>query len=377
MKILHIITGLNNGGAEAVLYRLTIADRENTHQVISLMDSGIYGVRLIAAGIPIHTLDMPRGRVTFKGLFKLYQLIRTINPDVVQTWMYHPDLIGGVIARLDGKRAVVWGVRASDSHTHTKNITSNLVLWLGVRLSKNIPARIIFNSQAGAQVHNELGYLCAKSIVIPNGYTSIEFVPDSLKRERLRAEWGCQREEVLIGMVGRWDPLKDHEVLIAALNHLKGLINRGWSCVLVGPEMTDANVELVALLDRYCMANKVALCGSRDDITAVMNALDIHVLSSKSEAFPNVVAEAMACGSPCVVTDVGDAKLIVGDTGWVVPPSDPLALARALKEAIEEMGDTTKWQEKKKTCRSRILETYSLDRMVDAYNKVWIDVSNA
>lgn len=377
IRVLHIIAGLNNGGAEGVLYRITTADKENTHQVISLMDSGIYGTQLLAAGITIHTLGMPRGWMTLKGLFKLYQLIRTINPNVVQTWMYRADLIGGVVARLAGKRAVVWGVRASDAHSHTKNIASNLALWLGALLSKNIPARIIFASKAGERVHQGLGYPCTKSIVIPNGYNTAELIPDSVKRERLRTEWGCHREVVLIGMVGRWDPLKDHEVLIAALSHLKGLINQSWSCILIGPNMTDANVELVALLDRYCVANKVALGGPRSDITAVMNALDIHVLSSKSEGFPNVVAEAMACGTPCVVTDVGDAKLIVGDTGWVVSPSDALALARALKKAIGEMGDTTKWQEKKETCRSRILEGYSLDRMVDAYNKVWMDVSNA
>jgi glycosyltransferase involved in cell wall biosynthesis len=377
LKVLHVITSLGNGGAEAVLYRLTTGDDKNTHQVISLMNSGVYGTQLLDAGIPIHILDMPRGWMTLKGLFKLYQLFQTTNPDVVQTWMYHADLIGGVVARLSRKRSVVWGVRASDAHIHTKNIASSLVFWLSARLSKNIPARIIFNSKAGERVHKGVGYPSGKSIVISNGYNTNELIPDSVKRERLRAEWGFHRKEVLIGMVGRWDPLKDHEVLIAALNHLKGLINQNWSCVLIGTDMTDANAELVALLDRYCMTNKVALCGPCGDITAVMNALDIHVLSSKSEAFPNVVAEAMACGTPCVVTDVGDANLIVEDTGWVVPSSDPLALARALKEAIGEMEDTAKWQKRKETCRFRILGTYSLDRMVDGYNKVWMDVSNA
>jgi glycosyltransferase involved in cell wall biosynthesis len=374
MRILHIITGLNNGGAEAVLCRLITSDNGNIHQVISLIDSGIYGAHLIAEGIPTHTINMPSGRVTLKGLIRLYQLIRASNADVVQTWMYHADLIGGIIAKLAGKRVVVWGVRASDAHSHSSDLSSYIILWLSARFSKIVPARIIFASQAGKQIHNDMGYSCHKSVVISNGYSITEFLPDSVKREKLRADWGCSRGTVLIGMVGRWDPLKDHETLFLALSYLNGLINQNWFCILIGPNMTDANAELVALLDRYCLADRVMLCGSRRDIPAVMNALDVHVLSSKSEAFPNVVAEAMACGTPCVVTDVGDVKLIVGGTGWVVPPSDSYALAQALKEAIDEIHNTVKWQARKESCRSRILESYSLDRMVDAYNKVWTDL---
>ena len=113
MRILHIITGLGNGGAEGVLYRLVTNDKRNTHHVISMMDSGLYGERLIAKGIPVYTLNMCLGPAMIKGLFKLYQLIRTINPNVVQTWMYHADFIGGIVARLAGKRVVIWGVRAS------------------------------------------------------------------------------------------------------------------------------------------------------------------------------------------------------------------------------------------------------------------------
>lgn len=375
MKILHIITSLSNGGAEAVLYRLSTGDKKNTCQVISLMDTGFYGEQLAAAGISVHTLNMPSGRVTLRGLLKLHRLIRTIKPDVIQTWMYHADLIGGVVGRLAGNRAVVWGVRASDAHTHNNNnIALALVLWLCAKLSRKIPAGIIFASQAGARVHNEMGYLNAKSVVIPNGYNIEELRPNPQTREMLRAEWHIRSGTIMIGMVARWDPLKDHENLIAGLYHLNAMGSMDWLCALIGPDMTYENRELSELLKRYGMERKIKLCGPHSDIPAVMNAIDIHVLSSKSEAFPNVVAEAMACGTPCVVTDVGDSSVIVGETGWIVSPSDPTALACALQESIWEMSDDVKWKARRATCRSRILENYSLERIVEEYNKVWKEV---
>jgi glycosyltransferase involved in cell wall biosynthesis len=368
MRILHIITGLANGGSEGALYRLTTADRSNSHQVIALTDFGLYADRFTAAGIPVHCLAMPRGRVTIQGLRTISRLVRRIRPDVVQTWMYHADLVGGVIARLSGQRVVTWGIHASDAHQHPKGVSSKKVVWLCARLSRIVPARIIFVSQAGSLIHRQMGYRASKSRVIPNGFDTTHLAPDPEAGRRQRVAWNIAPDVKLVGMVARWDPLKDHETLIGAL---QTCADRAWTCVLIGADMNSANAELAALLHRCGVFEKVKLLGPSTDIRSVMNALDVHVLSSKSEALPSVLVEAMACATPCVATDVGDARLIMGTTGWIVPAADSGAMAHALRQALEEAGDQAAWERRKAACRARVLAHFSLEQMVEAYNIVW------
>jgi glycosyltransferase involved in cell wall biosynthesis len=135
--------------------------------------------------------------------------------------------------------------------------------------------------------------------------------------------------------------------------------------------MNVSNYELCRLVENQGVKNNVLLLGERNDIPSVMNALDIHVLCSLGEAFPNVLAEAMACGTPCVTTDVGDAAIIVGDTGWIVPPSSSKLLANAISEAITEMQNAEKWGMRRSMCRDRVALNFSLERMVDNYHNVW------
>ena len=170
-------------------------------------------------------------------------------------------------------------------------------------------------------------------------------------------------------MVARWDPLKDHANLLNAFHRL-AVERDNVRCVLVGEGMDESNSALVSLVRQHDVMGKVILAGPSDNITAVMNALDLHVLSSVGEAFPNVVAEAMACGTPCVVTNVGDAGLIVGNTGWVVPPSDPKALFQAMELALSKLSEEggAFWGA---ASRSRILQSFSLEKMVSSYEDTW------
>jgi glycosyltransferase involved in cell wall biosynthesis len=373
LRILHVIIGLNNGGAEGALYRLAAGDHRNIHEVVSMMDMGVFGRRFAELDVPVHTLDMPRGRVTFRGIRKLLRLVRQTKPDLVQTWMYHADLIGGIAAKLAGATTVVWGVRAADAHLHPEGVSSKTLVWLCARLSWIVPRSIIAVSRSGSIAHMRIGYCGRKMTVIPNGYDVAGLVPDTEQRERTRREWNIGPHVRLIGTVARWDALKDHETLVAALSRLNALVTDDWVCALVGADMVATNRRLAALLDRYGVSNKVRLIGPVDDVRGVMNALDIHVLPSKSEAFPNVLAEAMACSTPCVATDVGDAAHIVGSTGWIVPPSDPATLARAIADAFLAMTDATAWEQRRALCRARVRDEFSVQRMVDAYDTVWKD----
>lgn len=373
-KVVHIITGLNDGGAEAVLYRLCLAaEQHDRHVVISLSPAGKYSPLLEAAGVEVHHLDMPRGRLTVSGLLRLFRLLRHHRPDVVQTWMYHADLLGGVVARLAGCRRVFWNIRHSELVPGATGRSTLIVARLCAFLSRLVPHGIVACAERAREVHIGIGYDAGRFVVIPNGYDVSRYRPDIAARAALRDELGIGPETPLLGLVGRWNKQKDHPNLLAAFARV-AQEQPGIRLLLVGTGCTPDNSDLVALIEGHHLAGQVLLAGRRDDIPAVMNGLDLHILSSShGEGFPNVVAEAMACGTPCIVTDVGDAALIVGQTGWVVPPRDPEALAEAMRAALGAMQDDATWHDRKDSARRRIADNFSLSTMVERYQALWQD----
>lgn len=370
LHIVHIISGLGQGGAETVLHRLLTAPMQgDRHEVISMGTEGVFGPRLRAAGIPVHTLGMGSPQGLLKGLWRLFRLLRERKPDVVQTWMYHADLIGGVVARLAGIKAVSWGIRNSGADLHRSSRSAKAIAWLCARLSGVVPAVIVSCAQNAADRHRQWGYRADRMLVIPNGYDLSRWQPDDGARRAARQEWGVPDDAVVIGSVARWNPLKDHENLLAAFA-LSRQRNPRLRCVLIGHEMEAANRRLAALLDRYALHDSVILLGKRDDVPVLMNGLDVHVLSSRAEGFPNVVAEAMAAGIACVVTDVGDAAMMVDDTGWVAPPRNPAALSQGIDAAVAQLG-TANMAQRAARGRERVGRLFSLQAMVEAYHVVW------
>lgn len=371
MKVIHIITGLNDGGAEAVLYRLCDFDKHNEHIVISMMDEGKYGPLLKAIGIQVHCLNMPQSRVSLSGLWQLFKLLRSYKPDVVQTWMYHADLIGGVIARLAGVKNIVWGVHHTTLVKGESKRSTILIAKINALISSFIPRKIIYCAEKSRQVQESIGFNPKIGHVVPNGYNIDDFKPDLNARMAFRQEVGLADEKFLIGHVGRYHPFKDYPTLVNAVSLLTKN-NNALKVVMVGSDLTTDNTQLKQLIKDNTCSEHITLLGKRNDITAVMNGFDLFVLSSVSEAFPNVLNEAMACGTPCITTDVGDAAVIVGDTGWVVPPKDSQALANAMLDAMEEQQNNPQaWQARKQACRERIVNNFSIDKMVAEYSRVW------
>ena len=376
LRVLHIITGLGQGGAESVLFRLaTYPGADVEHVIVSLTDEGIYGERLRAAGVAVHALGMKRGRVSLGGFMALRSLIAATRPHAVQTWMYHADLIGGLAARLAGVRAIAWGIRNSGEHLERSSRSARLVLRACALLSGRIPKAIVCAAQKSAQRHADKGYDRERMVVIANGYDLSRYAPNDEARQRVRAQWGLPQDVPAIGCVARWDPLKDHANLLRAIAALvRDGRDAGLRCVLIGRGMDTANTELAALIDRLGLRDRLVLAGPSDDVPAAMNGLDLHVLSSCAEGFPNVVAEAMACGVYCVVTDVGDAAFIVGDAGVVVPPEQSEALARGIETALCEVASRGRTRAGE-AGRARVLENFDLARMVQSYIAVWRRIS--
>lgn len=366
MKILHVITDLASGGAEAALHRLISADTGNEHTVVSLRTCGLVGERLVADGVRVTALEMPRGMVTPRGCWRLYRAIRSVRPDLIQTWLYHADLLGGLVGRIAGVRPIIWSIRAPFDR-HLSSATTRAVVWLCARLSRRLPAAVVSNSSFAVAAHQAAGYRPARFVMVPNGYPLEQFQPDSAARARLDQAHGTSGL-VLLGMVARHDSHKDHDNLFAALARLPR--DTRVACLLIGLGMTTDNAALAMEIDRRGVNDTVRLLGLRKDTASIMAGLDVHVLSSAAESFPNVLAEAMACGTPCVSTDVGDARAIVGDTGWIVPPRNPEALAQAILSAVDAYS-TSEWAARKAACRTRIAENYSLEKMVASYNELW------
>ncbi len=365
-EVVHIITGLNNGGAEGAMFRLCTHPDSPPSMVISLMDEGLYGPKLRDAGVRVVCLNMPKGRVNLRGMVKMVRTLRQARPKVVQTWMYHADLLGGIAARVAGVKRVYWGIRNTAQPSAG---SARLVAKLSARLSKSIPDNIICCADAAAREHALMGYQREKMAVIGNGYDFGRLRIDHDKRSAFRALHGLTDADHVLGFVARFHPQKDHPNLFTAL----GMVKANRSCpkiLLVGPGMEPQNENLSDLIAAKGLENAIMPIGAQADIPAVMNALDVHVMSSQHEGFPNVLAEAMACGCPCISTDVGAAGLIIGDTGWLVPPQNPEALASAIEQALDEIG-TEEWSRRRAAARDRVASRFGIANMVAQYRKVW------
>ena len=370
MTILHIISGLDDGGAEAVLFRLCQHYNPKQHHVISMSDEGKYGPLLKQLGVRVDILDMPRGRLTMRGLWKLFQLLRCSRANIVQTWMYHADLIGGTVARLAGKENVFWGIRHTTLDPEQSSRSAIIAARLSAWLSGVVPKTIICCAEEAVRVHADIGYNAKSMVVVPNGYDLDQFKLDTNKRKAIRNELGVDNSTPLLGFVARFNPQKDHANLIKALGILMRS-GKSFHCILVGSGLDASNQSLVRQIDGEGLSLHVSLLGRRTDIPAVMNALDLHVMSSAfGEAFPNVLAEAMACGTPCISTNVGDASEIVGETGLIVPARNPDALAAAISKMLIAKENPA-WEARCKAARRHVSENFSIDRMIKNYENIW------
>ena len=372
-KVLHCIGALHKGGgAEEVLYQLASKDKEWTHVIVSLQGDGYYSDFLRKAGVKVFTIGLSRSPFSVFRLFKLFRLIKAEKPDVIQTWLYYSDFIGGLIGRLAGVKNIVWGIH----HTTHDNTKSSFAIRathkLCAKLSSNIPKEIISCSATGLDSHVKAGYKKQKMHVVHNGYDLDRFHPDAVSAENIRKKFGLEGH-FLMAMLGRWDPQKDHRSLCTALSVVKHEEKKPWACVLFGSDMHAGNQGIASLIEEFDLQGHVFLGGLVDDVAGNLVQLDLKVLSSSfGEAFPNVLNEAMACAIPCVTTDVGDSAKIVGDCGWVSLPKRPEALAVNIADAMQEFHENVDaWTERKKKCRQRILENFTVWTMIEQYHKVW------
>ncbi len=368
-RVYHLITDLAPGGAELFLARLAprLVAEGIPCAVGALGAGGVAADMLREVGLPVTCCGMPRGWLTLNGLRILRRDLRAFRPDVVQTWLYHADLVG-LAARFLGVPRIVWNLRCSDLRLTHYRLRTRLVVGACARLSR-LPDMVLANSQAGLEHHLRLGYRPRASAVIPNGIDLDVFKPAPDARGEVRAALGLADRDILIGLPARWDPMKGHALFAQAagqaLRQAPGL-----RFLLYGQGIDGENAALVAALAQAGAEKACLLLGRRQDTPRLHAALDIACSSSlHGEGFSNALAEAMACGVPCVGSAVGDTAAIVGDTGRVVPPGDAEALAQGMLE-LARLGREQRAQ-LGGMARHRIQRHFSLELAVARYAEVY------
>jgi glycosyltransferase involved in cell wall biosynthesis len=370
IKVTIIITGLNIGGAEVMLINLLERlSADFTPEVISLTDIGEIGKCIQNIRIPVEALGMSRTVPNPLLLLRLVRLLRHSQPDIVHTWMYHADLIGGLAARMARVPNVIWSIHNSNLSEEQTKITTRLVARLCAILSAKIPDRILACSQISRKIHTEIGYKNDKFVVIENGIDLEVFKPSLDSRESVRMELGIEPDTPLIGMIARFDPQKNHTGFFKGV----GLLHQkrpDFHYLLAGSGVDDNNPILRQSIEEARVSHVTHLLGARKDIPRLMASLDVLVSASAyGEAFPLVLGEAMASSIPCVVTDVGDSAYIVGDTGRVVAPGDMKGLGNAVEEILSLLPHERQLLGKR--ARQRIEQYFELTHIVDRYESLY------
>jgi len=370
IKIVHIIADLNIGGTEMMLYKLLSHMRKDRFEniIFTFKEKGSLSKDFESQNIRVYNVGGMGGILRISALIRSLKILREINPDIIQGWLAHANFVAQIASIfLPYRLSTLWNIRST---VPPKSETKRSILFIIKLLSilSSLPQKIIFNSKAGANDYIRMGYRRDKNCIIPNGFDTKLFSQSEKNRRSVRLELNIPEEAILIGLIGRFDPLKDHCCFLEA--GAKLLSNkREVYFLLAGREVDWQNWHLKQFIEKLGINGKVFLLGERRDVHRIMAALDIAVSSSISEGFPNVIGEAMSCGIPCVVTDVGDSAWIVGDSGIVVPPRNHEALCEAWLKLIE-LG-SVKRQILGEKARERIKNHFSIQMIVQKYEQLY------
>jgi glycosyltransferase involved in cell wall biosynthesis len=370
LKVVHVIVGLNIGGAELMLFRLIKSHSKDVinHQVISLTSLGSLGPELIKNNIPVYSLNMKKNPLhLFFSISKLRKLFKKLKPDIIHSWMYHSDLLAGLAAYGIGFKRIVWCIRSTDISKGENKLTL-LVRKLCSILSYHIPAKIICAAEASKIEHILVGYDKSKIEVIPNGFNIKSFTKSQKTQISLRHDLGISEDQKVIMSIGRYCNEKDHETFLKAAIYLCDSHEK--ICfVLIGRNILPTNSKLTSIVDSTKYKDKFYFIGQRDDVPNCLDSADIFCLHSTSEGFPNVLGEAMLSGKPCIATDVGDASFILKKTNWIVEPKDPIRLAKKISNmlSLDEIDRINLGKENKE----RIKENFSMSFISNKYLKLY------
>ena len=372
IRILHVITDLDRGGAQTMLLKLLSAGGRDFDPIVVSLDGKLRALEpaIRGLGIPVHCLGLRRSFPNPMAALKIRQIVRRLSPQLIQGWMPHGNLLASFAGFWSAVPVpVVWNIRQCLYDLRYERWMTRIVIRLGAFLSAR-PAAIVYNSRTSIVHHEAIGYHSARGFFIANGFDCRVFRPDQEARGRIRQELGFPDDALLVGLVARYHPMKDHPTFLRAA----GLVARQHAnayFVLAGSGVTKDQSALADIILSEGLQNRVFLLGERSDVACVTAALDVACSSSWTESFSNSIGEGMACGVPCVVTDVGDSAYLIADTGIVVPPRNSEALGAAIGKLLaagvayrDQLGTEA---------RRRIEQEFSLDVIVCRYERLYRD----
>lgn len=365
-KIVHVIIGLNVGGAELMLKRLVLHSQQKGnlhHEVISLTDLGLIGKDLREAGIRVYTLNMSSLLSIFSIYFSLKKLLKEIKPDIVQTWMYHADFLGGLAAKSLDIQKIIWGIRTTDVTQGASRLTVILRKFCA-KLSYSVPTDIVCAAHVSKDVHIKIGYDASKMHVISNGFELDKLVATEEHRNKIREEFNISKDAIVIGSVGRFNIVKNQKFFVEVAKELVKT-DPNLIFMLVGRDNTINNNELMGWLNEHNLINNFRLLGQREDIPYCLKAMDIFCLHSKTEGFPNVLGEAMALGLTAIVRDVGDSKYLIQKKIFVQNEVD--GFCRAI---ITLLNDRILLVEEGRR-NIDIIRKFSMDEYINRINRIY------
>lgn len=375
MKVVHVITSLDRGGAETMLLRLvteTHHRNEVVHFVISLRSNGALVSDFERLGVQVHSLGLEKFSDTIAAFYKLRRLLKQNRPDIVHTWLYHADLLGGLAAKSLSIRNIIWSIRSTDIRT-TNNKKTLIIKKINAFLSHYVPKRIICVAQSSLEAHASDGYAKDKMQVIYNGINPESFLSfKSEEADLLRGNLGISALTKIVVSVARFNPVKDHRTLIAAASQVLSKFD-DVVFVLVGRGLSKDNSKLNEWIRLTPKPDAFVLLGERTDIPDILRSSDIFCVHSLSEGFPNALAEAMLVGVASVTTDAGDAAYLLNSPEWVTTPGDQNELAdtilRLLKISNAERKDLGA------LASERITNFFTIEKIAQSYIKLYRNLS--
>ena len=380
MKVLHIINSLKKGGAEGNLYRLCKVQKKKYKNkiditIITLIDNGYYEYELKKKGIKTFSLGIKKeNKITnfIKKIATLRKFIKKKNPDIIQSWMYHSNFISIFIPKIYHNK-IFWNIRHSELNFKiSKKITILLSIICGL-FSRTVPKKIIYCSEKSIKFHEKMHFYSKnKTSLINNGYSDKNYYSSNSLRSNFRKKNKIKQTDIILGYAGRYAKQKNIESLLHAFSK----ISKNYENVylyMVGKDINFKNKELVNTVFDYKIKNKVFFLNEQKNLLKFYNGIDLLLLTSYSESFPNVIAEAMLCSTPVLSSDAGCSKKIIDKYGFVLNKNDYLSITKGLKKTISKFINKKKnWKFLKKNARLHIKKNFSIEKMADNYFENWI-----
>ena len=380
MKILHVINSLKKGGAEGNLFRLCKFHKKKYKTkiditILTLIDNGFYETELRKLGIKVYSLKInPKSKLSdlIKKIHKLRKLILNLSPDIIQSWMYHSNFLTLFVPKKFYSK-VFWNIRHSELNFKiSKKMTIFLSLICGI-FSRFVPKKIIYCSERSIEFHEKkLFYSKRKTVLIYNGYNHKTYFPSKKLRLKFRKKYKIKNKQFILGYAGRYAKQKNIPSLLSAFSKVKEKY-RSILLFMAGKDINFKNKELINYINDLGIKNNVIFLNEQKNLLKFYNGIDLLVLTSFSESFPNVLPESMLCSTPVLSSDAGCSKKIIDKSGFVMSNNDEQSTFKYLNKVIQfNIKNKKKWEYLKKKTRLQIINEFSISKMSKEYLLNWI-----